>query len=215
MEWLNNTSCFFWQVCVKQFSTSLQRNHSMLERSIHSETHPSIQTQTYHYNDVIMSTMVPQITSISIVCSTVCSDADQRKYQSSTSLAFVRGTHQWPVNSPHKGQVTWKMFPFDDIIMNCVSTMLFKCLDYKHVFGMEFLLFCNNPAIHSSTLWINIHFRSHHQIEFHCGSLSSMVYQLQGKAAIQNAHVGLTISSSADTGFVRTQIKYRLQVTGI
>ena len=43
--------------------------------------------------------------------------ADQRKHQSSASLAFVRGIHRWPVNSPHKGPVTWKTFPFDDVIM--------------------------------------------------------------------------------------------------
>ena len=30
---------------------------------------------------------------------------------------FVRGTHRWPVNPPHKGPVTRKMFPFDDVIM--------------------------------------------------------------------------------------------------
>ena len=45
------------------------------------------------------------------------SSADQRKHQSSASLAFVRGIHRWPVNSTHKGLVTRKMFPFDDIIM--------------------------------------------------------------------------------------------------
>ena len=49
-----------------------------------------------HYNDVIMSAMVSQITGVSIVCSTVCSGADQRKYQSSTSLVFVRGIHRIP-----------------------------------------------------------------------------------------------------------------------
>ena len=27
------------------------------------------------------------------------------------------GIHRWPVNSPHKGTVTRKMFPFDDVIM--------------------------------------------------------------------------------------------------
>ena len=43
--------------------------------------------------------------------------ADQIYYQSSASMAFVRGIHRWPVNSPHKGQVTQKMFPFDDVIM--------------------------------------------------------------------------------------------------
>ena len=64
-----------------------------------------------------MSAMVSQITSLTIVYSTVYSGADQRRHQSSASLAFVRGIHRWPVNSPHKGPVTRKMFPFDDVIV--------------------------------------------------------------------------------------------------
>ena len=52
-----------------------------------------------------------------IVYSTVYSGTDQSKHQSSASLAFVRGIHRWPVNSPNKGPVTRKMFPFDDTIM--------------------------------------------------------------------------------------------------
>ena len=40
-----------------------------------------------------------------------------RKHQSPTSLAYVSGIHRWPVNFPHKGPVTLKMFPFDDVIM--------------------------------------------------------------------------------------------------
>ena len=71
----------------------------------------------YHYNDVIISAMASQITSLTIVYSTVYSGADQRRYQSSASLAFVRGNHRWPVNSPHKWTVTRKMFPFDNVIM--------------------------------------------------------------------------------------------------
>ena len=47
----------------------------------------------------------------------VYSNADHRKHQSSASLAFVRGIHRGPVNSPHKWPVTRKMFPFDDVIM--------------------------------------------------------------------------------------------------
>ena len=43
--------------------------------------------------------------------------ADQRNHQSSASLAFVKGIHRWPVDSPHKGPVTRKMFPFNDVIM--------------------------------------------------------------------------------------------------
>ena len=65
---------------------------------------------TLHYNDVIISTMASQITSLAIVYSTVYSGADQRKHQSSASLAFVRGIHRGPVNSPYKGPVTRKCF---------------------------------------------------------------------------------------------------------
>ena len=70
-----------------------------------------------HYGDVIMRVMASQITSLTIVCPNVYSGADQRKHQSSASLAFVRGIHRWPVNSPHKEPVMRKMFPFDDIII--------------------------------------------------------------------------------------------------
>ena len=70
-----------------------------------------------HYSDVIMGTIASQITSLTTAYSTVYSDADQRKHQSSASLAFVRGIHREPVNSPHKWPVTRKMFPFDDVIM--------------------------------------------------------------------------------------------------
>ena len=38
------------------------------------------------------------------------SKADQRKHQSSASLAFVRGIHRWSVNSPQKGPVTRNIF---------------------------------------------------------------------------------------------------------
>ena len=71
-----------------------------------------------------MGAIASHFTSLTIVYSTVYSGTDRRKHQSSTSLAFVRGIHQWRVNSPHKGPVTRKMFPFDDVIMKmpCIFT---------------------------------------------------------------------------------------------
>ena len=45
------------------------------------------------------------------------SSADQRKHKSSASLAFMRGIHRRPVNSPHKWPVTRKRFPFNDVFM--------------------------------------------------------------------------------------------------
>ena len=59
-----------------------------------------------------MGAMASQITSLTIVYSIVYSGTDQRKHQSSASLAFVRGIHR-----------SLKMFPYDDyiIIINWVG----------------------------------------------------------------------------------------------
>ena len=72
-----------------------------------------------------MGPIASQITSLTIVYSTVYSDTDQRKHQSSASLAFVRAIHRGPVNSPHKWPVTRKMFPFDDVIMIIIVSSTF------------------------------------------------------------------------------------------
>ena len=81
----------------------------------------SRRTHTIHYSDAMMSAMASQITGVSIVQSTVCSGAHQRKHQSSASLALCAGNS--PVNSPHKGQVTRKMLPFDDVIVLSQQTL--------------------------------------------------------------------------------------------
>ena len=85
-----------------------------------------------HYNDVIMGAIPSEITSLNIVYSTVYSGADQRKHQSSASLAFVWWIHG-PVNSPHKWPVTWKIFPFHDVIMN--NKLTIKKTSKPHITG--------------------------------------------------------------------------------
>ena len=61
---------------------------------------------------------------------------DQRKHQRSASLALVRGIHWWPVNSPHKGPVTRKMFPFDYAIMD---TKLWHEVGFEYAFIMRMI----------------------------------------------------------------------------
>ena len=63
-----------------------------------------------HYDDVVMGTVASQITSLTIVYSTVYSGADQRKYQSSASLAFVWGIHRDRWIPRTKGQLRGKCF---------------------------------------------------------------------------------------------------------
>ena len=96
-----------------------------------------------HYTDVIMSMMASQITSLTIVYSTIYSGADQRKYQSSASLAFVQGIHWRPVNSLHKGPVMRKMFPFDDVIMITSHLIYCSCTKFYLTFT-NFLFLAGN-----------------------------------------------------------------------
>ena len=99
-----------------------------------------------------MSAVASQITSLTIAYSTVDSDADQRKHQSSASLAFVRGIHWGPVNSPHKWPVTRKMFPFDDVIMRQTlhtydDVMAWKCFPYYWLFVRGIAKACTTDAL--------------------------------------------------------------------
>ena len=79
-----------------------------------------------HYNAVIMGAIASQITSLTIVYSTVYWRRRSKKHQSSASLAFVCGIHRGPMNSPHKRPVRRNMSPFDDVIM-------ISCLNSKRV----------------------------------------------------------------------------------
>ena len=85
--------------------------------------HGTLPYLPYHYNDVTMSKIASQITSLTIVYSTVYSGPHRTKHQSSASLAFVWWIHRIPVNSPHKWPVTRKMFSFDDVIMCCQGVL--------------------------------------------------------------------------------------------
>ena len=91
-----------------------------------------------------MSAMASQITSVSIVCPAVCSGADHRNPQSYASLAFVRGIDRWPVNFPHNGLVSRKIFPLDDVIMGVVIAGHWMTL---HVIGWRHHGCCHCSAI--------------------------------------------------------------------
>ena len=56
-----------------------------------------------------MGAMASQIISLTIVYSTVYSSADQRKHQSSASLAFVREIHRWQIaNNAENVSMWWR-----------------------------------------------------------------------------------------------------------
>ena len=125
-----------------------------------------------HYSEVMMDAIASQITILPIVYSTVYSGTHQLKHPSSASLVFVPGIQRWPVNSPHKGPVTRKMFPFDDAIMirpydtghvtrNLPAIMFFmlrkrsaeatnltkKTLWFKAIWSVGCTWICGNPTL--------------------------------------------------------------------
>ena len=106
--------------------------------------------ENHHCDDVMMTTMAAQITSLTVVYPIVYSDANQRKHQSSASLAFVRGIHRWPVNSPHKLPVTLKVFPFDDVIMHLVCKTFTHHWFFSLIFISKHIEKCARPVIFSS-----------------------------------------------------------------
>ena len=95
----------------------------------------------FHYYDVIMGAMASEITSLTTVYSTVYSGEDQRKHRSSASLAFVRGIHWWPVNFLHKGPVTRKMFPLDDVIMWLFTDGILEYISSNKIYCSFYLQF--------------------------------------------------------------------------
>ena len=82
-----------------------------------------------HNNVIKLSTIASQINSLTIVCSSFYS----RRRSKKTPKLHVTGLWGWnsPVNSPHKGLVTRKMFPFDDVIMITATSPLIEF----HFFG--------------------------------------------------------------------------------
>ena len=133
-----------------------------------------------------MSAMASQITSLTIVYLTVDSGTDQRKYQNSASLAFVRGIHRWPVNSPHKWPVKRKMFPFHDVIMSfvfCIKeiTQYFWREVYHKPKKMAILLWWSIFLLMlvkhfgKSSVWVSKQKRKHQALHFLWGNTTVMM----------------------------------------
>ena len=122
---------------------------------------------TYHYSDVILGTMASHITSLMIVNTTIYPGADQRKHQSSASLALVWGIHRWPVKSPNKGPVTRKMFPFDEV----------SCLYIKQ---------CKRPHMPIDNRNISTPTNQHSYLAIRCSSITLQNWLINDKCFINN-----------------------------
>ena len=117
---LNTAFVEFWynqpQFTQIIYNYNQQRNQQTRKRRTRFTFH---KTTCPHYNDVIISAMASRINRPhDCLLNHLFKAQIMRKHHSSASLSFVSRIHRWPVNSPHKGPVTWKMFPLDDVIMH-------------------------------------------------------------------------------------------------
>ena len=140
------------QDCSNSIANALELLQSCTEPSSIHHTYQSKVAGCWntHYGDVIMTTIASQITSLTIVYPSFYWGADQSKHQSSTSLAFVWGIHRGPVNSLHKGPVTRKMFPFDDVSCKSFTTPFHARADFYWCFlhrisNSVSISFCSHP----------------------------------------------------------------------
>ena len=119
---------------------------------------PHFQT-SMHYNDVIMTTIASQITSLMVVCSTVYSDTDQRKHQSSGSLAFVWGSHRDRWIPRTKGQLRGRCFHLmtsswaQDFLERLQSVCSMDALSLRYTSYRCYHCF-GNDLVQSSHFWM-------------------------------------------------------------
>ena len=68
---------------------------------------------------------------------------------------IVMGTHRWPVDSPHKWPVTWKLLLFDDVIVEPWKKVAFSWMK-TFVFLLQFFHWgpvTNKPALVEIIAW--------------------------------------------------------------
>ena len=100
---------FLWPNICKYFTNDLPPTSSPCRL-----IYPEIILLQWHHNDRYgVSNHQPHDCLLNCLCM-----SRSKKHRSPASLAFVLGIHRWPANFPHKGPVTRKMFPFDDVIMS-------------------------------------------------------------------------------------------------
>ena len=111
---------------------------------------PVLQICFIHYTDVTMTTMASQITSLTVVYSTVYSDADQRKHQSSASLAFVWGIHRDRWIPRTKGQLRGKCF---HLMTSSCENIVYSAA--HHLFELSiFGLWCGHQCFIPCVVWL-------------------------------------------------------------
>ena len=96
-------------------------------------------TSSMHYNDVIMSAMASQITSLTLVHSTVYSRCRLNKTLKLRVTGLCGGSHQSPMNCLHKGPVTRKMFPFHDVNMGLLNATIRRPMLLKQLSCVEWM----------------------------------------------------------------------------
>ena len=121
--------CALW-VLSKVYIQLFISIYSYLYHNAHLSKSCCYDVHREHYSNDIMGAMASQIIKFTVVYTTIYSGADQRKHQSSASLAFMWRIHRWPMSSPHKGPVIQKIImKYDNDIIACLIKLNTNQLD--------------------------------------------------------------------------------------
>ena len=139
---------------------------------------------------------IAKITGFSIFYSAVCSGEDQRKHQSPASVAFVKGIHWSPTDSPHKGPVTREMFPFDDVIIQnsciCYGTYCIPRIKNAHTLNRTNILKAWTCCFHDNTRTHTLKSSNHIGVFFPKHFFFSEKIVISGSWGQYEAHLGPT-----------------------
>ena len=129
---MSDTERSHWAFCPTMQGSS--GTHVLCMSRIAREVH-EVDVVWSHYIDIIMTT-ASQITNLTVVYSTVYSNADQRKHQSSALLAFEWGIHRDRCIPRTKGQLRGK----------CFHLMTLSCSHSSLPFSLSFRRLCHVPC---------------------------------------------------------------------
>ena len=153
-----------------------------------------------HYNDIIMSTMASQITSLTIVYSTVYSGGDQRQNQSCASLAFAPGIHRCPSLSNFKA-ISWFKLPiFENFVTSRELTIRRPVLYWKD----SCIIFCclqhhsrcaakDLSDIYQDTVWWYVHTSNHCPLRRCNYDIKSVIFEHILYIKLMSTSCGITL----------------------
>ena len=119
----------------------------------------------WHHSDVTMSDGVPNHQCPDCLFNRLFGRRSNKSSKLRVTALVVRRIHRWPVDSPHKGLVTRKMFLFYDVMVTLTWTFNEPISSWSHLNGN--LLWAADSTLHGDE-WIAMKWLSLSRVSAMC-----------------------------------------------